>query len=133
MQKAQSVYQFFQSNVKSARYRAPGFNRPQAPPKRAASAPGLQPIHAPRRADRRNKVHSLNMGELLFFLLRFVTIKLLDQNVFHPILISLDLSAFKSKENERNNELIKILCQVLFKKCMIMIITRKIEQYVHEA
>lgn len=62
MQKAQSVYQFLQNNVKSARYRAPGFSRPQQPPKRALSAPGLQPL-APRR-DRRSKVQSLAMGEL---------------------------------------------------------------------
>lgn len=62
MQKAQSVYQFLQSNVKSARYRAPGFNRPQQAPKRALSAPGLQPL-VPRR-DRRNKVQSLAMGKL---------------------------------------------------------------------
>lgn len=61
MQKAQSVYQFLQSNVKSARYRAPGFSRPAAP-KRAVSAPGLQPMYAPRR-DRRNKVHNMSMGE----------------------------------------------------------------------
>lgn len=60
MQKAQSVYQFLQNNVKSARYRAPGFSRQQAP-KRALSAPGLQPL-APRR-DRRSKVQSLAMGE----------------------------------------------------------------------
>lgn len=63
MQKAQSVYQFLQNNVKSARYRAPGFNRQPQPPKRALSAPGLQPL-APRR-DRRSKVQSLAMGELL--------------------------------------------------------------------
>lgn len=62
MQKAQSVYQFLQNNVKSARYRAPGFSRPQAP-KRALSAPGLQQPLAPRR-DRRSKVQSLAMGEL---------------------------------------------------------------------
>ena len=61
MQKAQSVYQFLQSNVKSARYRAPGFNRQQQAPKRALSAPGLHPL-VPRR-DRRNKVQSLAMGE----------------------------------------------------------------------
>lgn len=62
LQKAQSVYQFLQNNVKSARYRAPGFNRQQQAPKRALSAPGLQPL-VPRR-DRRNKVHSLAMGKL---------------------------------------------------------------------
>jgi synaptotagmin-like protein len=64
MQKAQSVYQFLQNNVKSARYRAPGFNRQQQPPKRAVSAPGLQQPVAPRR-DRRSKVQSLAMGEFL--------------------------------------------------------------------
>ncbi|KAG5670500.1 hypothetical protein PVAND_000759 [Polypedilum vanderplanki] len=61
MQKAQSVYQFLQNNVKSARYRAPGFNRPQQPPKRALSVPGLQqPFN---RRDRRNKVQSLSMDD----------------------------------------------------------------------
>jgi hypothetical protein len=60
MQKAQSVYQFLQNNVKSARYRAPGFNRTQQPPKRTLSVPGLQPLN---RRDRRNKVQSLSMGE----------------------------------------------------------------------
>jgi synaptotagmin-like protein len=64
MQKAQSVYQFLQNNVKSARYRAPGFSRQQQAPKRALSAPGLQPM-VPRR-DRRNKVQSLAMGEFGF-------------------------------------------------------------------
>lgn len=63
IQKAHSVYQFLQNNVKSARYRAPGFNRPQQVPKRAVSAPGLQPFIT--RRDRRNKVQSLAMGELL--------------------------------------------------------------------
>jgi synaptotagmin-like protein len=61
IQKAQSVYQFLQNNVKSARYRAPGFNRPLTAPKRAVSAPGLQPFIT--RRDRRNKVQSLTMDE----------------------------------------------------------------------
>lgn len=65
MQKAQSVYQFLQNNVKSARYRAPGFSRQQQAPKRALSAPGLQPL-APRR-DRRSKVQSLALGESSLF------------------------------------------------------------------
>jgi synaptotagmin-like protein len=67
IQKAQSVYQFLQNNVKSARYRAPGFNRPLQAPKRAVSAPGLQPFIT--RRDRRNKVQSLTMGEwrLIFY------------------------------------------------------------------
>lgn len=62
IQKAQSVYQFLQSNVKSARYRAPGFSRPMAP-KRALSASGLQQPTVPRRDHRRNKVQSLAMGK----------------------------------------------------------------------
>jgi synaptotagmin-like protein len=70
IQKAQSVYQFLQNNVKSARYRAPGFNRPQQAPKRALSAPGLQPGFIARR-DRRNKVQSLAMGECLHFFFFF--------------------------------------------------------------
>lgn len=58
MQKSQSVYHFLQNNVKSARYRAPGFNnhRPPPPPsapKRAVSAPGLQQPLYPRRERRR--------------------------------------------------------------------------------
>lgn len=54
MQKSQSVYHFLQNNVKSARYRAPGFNhRPPSAPKRAVSAPGLQQPLYPRRERRR--------------------------------------------------------------------------------
>ncbi|XP_052859648.1 uncharacterized protein LOC128266899 [Anopheles cruzii] len=60
-QKSQSVYHhFLQNNVKSARYRAPGFSRTPpsaAPPKRAMSAPGLQPVY-PRR-ERRSRVQPL--------------------------------------------------------------------------
>uniref|UniRef100_A0A182MJG1 C2 domain-containing protein n=1 Tax=Anopheles culicifacies TaxID=139723 RepID=A0A182MJG1_9DIPT len=57
-QKSQSVYHFLQNNVKSARYRAPGFNRPPSAPKRAMSAPGLQPPY-PRR-ERRNRIQQLS-------------------------------------------------------------------------
>uniref|UniRef100_A0A182U7N0 C2 domain-containing protein n=1 Tax=Anopheles melas TaxID=34690 RepID=A0A182U7N0_9DIPT len=57
-QKSQSVYHFLQNNVKSARYRAPGFNRPPSAPKRAMSAPGLQPPY-PRR-ERRNRMQQLS-------------------------------------------------------------------------
>uniref|UniRef100_A0A182YP13 C2 domain-containing protein n=1 Tax=Anopheles stephensi TaxID=30069 RepID=A0A182YP13_ANOST len=57
-QKSQSVYHFLQNNVKSARYRAPGFNRPPSAPKRAMSAPGLQPPY-PRR-ERRNRLQHLS-------------------------------------------------------------------------
>uniref|UniRef100_A0A182SZX0 C2 domain-containing protein n=1 Tax=Anopheles maculatus TaxID=74869 RepID=A0A182SZX0_9DIPT len=57
-QKSQSVYHFLQNNVKSARYRAPGFNRPPSAPKRAMSAPGLQPPY-PRR-ERRNRFQHLS-------------------------------------------------------------------------
>ncbi|XP_049544468.1 uncharacterized protein LOC125956529 isoform X2 [Anopheles darlingi] len=64
-QKSQSVYHFLQNNVKSARYRAPGFSRTSsssstssAAPKRAMSAPGLQPPY-PRRERRNNRVQQL--------------------------------------------------------------------------
>uniref|UniRef100_A0A182VFE3 C2 domain-containing protein n=1 Tax=Anopheles merus TaxID=30066 RepID=A0A182VFE3_ANOME len=60
-QKSQSVYHFLQNNVKSARYRAPGFNRPPSAPKRAMSAPGLQPPY-PRR-ERRNRMQQLSNEE----------------------------------------------------------------------
>ncbi|XP_055612744.1 uncharacterized protein LOC129759348 isoform X2 [Uranotaenia lowii] len=66
MQKSQSVYHFLQNNVKSARYRAPGFNqRPPSAPKRAVSAPGLQQPPYPRRE--RRKVQSFLNGEFYFF------------------------------------------------------------------
>ncbi|KAJ8869324.1 hypothetical protein PR048_030899 [Dryococelus australis] len=55
--KAHSVQHFLQSgNVKSARYRPPGFSRPAAP-KRAVSAPGLQPQH-PRSRRRPHQLPS---------------------------------------------------------------------------
>ncbi|CAO1426053.1 unnamed protein product, partial [Diamesa serratosioi] len=58
-QKAQNAQLFSQSNVKSARYRAPGFDNPQHQQStRANSASGLQPLLAPRR-DRRNKSKSV--------------------------------------------------------------------------
>lgn len=51
-QKSLIVHQMLQNSVKSARYRAPGFNnRVTMPAKRAMSAPGLQPIYMKR--DRR--------------------------------------------------------------------------------
>jgi len=50
MYKSHSVQHFGQGHVKSARYRPPGFSRPAAP-KRALSAPGLQPVH-PSRSNR---------------------------------------------------------------------------------
>uniref|UniRef100_A0A182RQC8 C2 domain-containing protein n=2 Tax=Anopheles funestus TaxID=62324 RepID=A0A182RQC8_ANOFN len=59
--KSQSVYHFLQNNVKSARYRAPGFNRPPSAPKRAMSAPGLQPPY-PRR-ERRSRLQHLSNEE----------------------------------------------------------------------
>ncbi|KFB42702.1 hypothetical protein ZHAS_00010441 [Anopheles sinensis] len=62
-QKSQSVYHFLQNNVKSARYRAPGFNRPPSAPKRAMSAPGLQPPY-PRRERRGRLQHLLNAYKL---------------------------------------------------------------------
>uniref|UniRef100_A0A336LW29 CSON006247 protein n=1 Tax=Culicoides sonorensis TaxID=179676 RepID=A0A336LW29_CULSO len=63
MQKSQSVHHILQNNVKSARFRAPGFNRPPSTttPKRAMSAPGLQPIYIQRR-DRRNKIQNQSLA-----------------------------------------------------------------------
>jgi hypothetical protein len=61
MYKSHSVQHFGQGHVKSARYRPPGFNRPAAP-KRAVSAPGLQPLHPGRsnrgEAGRRSRLQS---------------------------------------------------------------------------
>ncbi|CAH1155023.1 unnamed protein product [Phaedon cochleariae] len=48
MQKSQSMQGFLPQNVKSARYRPPGFCRLTQVPKRAVSAPGLQPSHQRR-------------------------------------------------------------------------------------
>ncbi|CAO1437386.1 unnamed protein product [Diamesa hyperborea] len=70
---AQSTNQFLQSNVKSARYRAPGFDSPQPHSStRALSAHGLQSLLAPRR-DRRNKLKSVALGESFtyYFLMLF--------------------------------------------------------------
>lgn len=63
MQKSQSMYHFLPQNVKSARYRPPGFNRLlPAAPQRAVSAPGLQPSH--QRRGRRSQQHNVPIGEL---------------------------------------------------------------------
>lgn len=71
MQKSQSVHQILQNNVKSARFRAPGFNRPpSSAPKRAMSAPGLQPMYLQRR-DRRNKIQNQSLGELIYIFIYF--------------------------------------------------------------
>lgn len=60
------IQKFFQGgNVKSARYRAPGFigyRAQQNAPKRALSAPGLQPFLA-RRERRNTKAQSLMIGK----------------------------------------------------------------------
>ncbi|XP_076257661.1 bitesize isoform X3 [Rhynchophorus ferrugineus] len=57
MQKAQS-HHFLPQNAKSARYRPPGFSRLMpTQPKRAASAPGLQPSH--QRRGRRSQQSSI--------------------------------------------------------------------------
>ncbi|KAH0809362.1 hypothetical protein GEV33_013424 [Tenebrio molitor] len=58
MQKAQSMYHFLPPNAKSARYRPPGFSRLiTTVPKRAVSAPGLQPTH--QRRGRRSQQHNV--------------------------------------------------------------------------
>lgn len=65
MLKAQSMYHFLPQNAKSARYRPPGFNRLiTTVPKRAVSAPGLQPTH--QRRGRRSQQH-VPSGELKHF------------------------------------------------------------------
>lgn len=71
MHKAQSMHHFLQHNVKSARYRPPGFSRSSvvAGPKRAVSAPGLQPSH-PRRETRRRSQHApVASGESYHFII----------------------------------------------------------------
>lgn len=66
MHKTQSMYHFLQQNVKSARYRPPGFNRlTTTVPKRAVSAPGLQPTH--QRRSRHKQQSTLVTGEYDFF------------------------------------------------------------------
>lgn len=61
MQKSQSMYHFLPQNVKSARYRPPGINRLTSVPKRAVSAPGLQPSH--QRRGRRSQQHNVPSGK----------------------------------------------------------------------
>ncbi|XP_055677916.1 uncharacterized protein LOC129786747 isoform X3 [Lutzomyia longipalpis] len=61
--KQHSVYHFLQNNVKSARYRAPGFNRPTAMSKKTLSAPGLQHQSLTsmyQRRDGRRKVQNVH-------------------------------------------------------------------------
>lgn len=65
LQKAQSQ-QFLAQNVKSARYRPPGITRLMpTQPKRAVSAPGLQPSH--QRRGRRSLQSNVPSGEFLAF------------------------------------------------------------------
>lgn len=65
MHKAHSMHHFLQHNVKSARYRPPGFNRSSVTtaPKRAVSAPGLQPSHPRREVRRRSQQPAASSGE----------------------------------------------------------------------
>lgn len=70
MQKSQSMYHFLPQNVKSARYRPPGLNRLTSFPKRAVSAPGLQPSH--QRRGRRSQQQNVNSGKFLFFVISLV-------------------------------------------------------------
>lgn len=64
MQKSQSMYHFLPQNVKSARYRPPGINRLTSAPKRAVSAPGLQPSH--QRRGRRSQQQNVPSGKFFF-------------------------------------------------------------------
>lgn len=81
MQKAHSVHHFLQHNVKSARYRPPGFNRAPATtaPKRAVSAPGLQPSHPRREVRRRSQQPAASSGESSF--LMFYAMSINNRNV----------------------------------------------------
>lgn len=87
IQKSQSVYQFLQNNVKSARYRAPGFSRPSSSAssssstttgatssntpttspmnKKSLSVPGLSQNIVPSRRNRKNQ-NNFSCGELEF-------------------------------------------------------------------
>lgn len=73
MQKSQS-HHFLSQNVKSARYRPPGFNRLTSIPKRAVSAPGLQPSH--QRRGRRSQQTNVPNGELLLGIVLVVVIRI---------------------------------------------------------
>lgn len=67
MFKAHSMHHFLQHNVKSARYRPPGFNKSStASPKRASSAPGLQISHQ-RRGRKSQQSNLITTGEFLFY------------------------------------------------------------------
>lgn len=82
IQKSQSVYQFLQNNVKSARYRAPGFSRPSTAStsssasspatsqmsKKSLSVPGLSQ-NVPTRRNRKNQ-NNFSCGESEFAFLR---------------------------------------------------------------
>lgn len=84
IQKSQSVYQFLQNNVKSARYRAPGFSRPSSASasstspsspaaasatshhpmnRKSLSVPGLSGNSVPARRNRKNQ-NNFSCGEL---------------------------------------------------------------------
>ncbi|KAJ8930779.1 hypothetical protein NQ314_016390 [Rhamnusium bicolor] len=66
MQKSQSMYHFLPQNVKSARYRPPGFSRlTTTVPKRAVSAPGLQPSH--QRRGRRSQQQNVPNAQAIQF------------------------------------------------------------------
>ncbi|XP_059622132.1 uncharacterized protein LOC132265448 isoform X2 [Phlebotomus argentipes] len=61
--KQHSVYHFLQNNVKSARYRAPGFTRPSSVSKKALAAPGVQHQSLTsmyQRRDGRRKVQNVH-------------------------------------------------------------------------
>lgn len=66
MQKSQSAYQFLPNSVKSARYRAPGFNRTTAtiPKKSAASSLGLSSLYAKRDTTRTRRIQTIYNGKI---------------------------------------------------------------------
>lgn len=58
MQKSQSALQFLPNNVKSARYRPPGFQRSAAIPKKANSTSGLSSLYTKRDNTRTRRIQS---------------------------------------------------------------------------
>lgn len=63
-QKSQSVHQFLPSNVKSARYRPPGFSRLTSTPKKANSSLGLPSLYTKRdNSSRTRRIQSLYSGK----------------------------------------------------------------------
>lgn len=71
-QKTQSIHQFLPNNVKSARYRPPGFSRLTSTPKKASSSLGLPSLYTKRdNTSRTRRIQSLYSGKQFYFILFF--------------------------------------------------------------